>query len=498
MAPTLNWRELEYHINQLRPELEGLFVDRILVPERNTFPAGYLKGEWAFRLTGRKGACTLIISIRARHPYIYLLNGKGPKAAAQATRSPFDLHLSKHLDGAKLLKCQTLTRDRTAIFWFSEEGNPKNRLGLVLALIPAAPEAFLVSCPNDETLEWPILARSRTIRNENQQETTYRLPDHSQAPLDPPLREELFQNLYSFTEVIEKELKAESFTLRSQIAEKSLKQLYKQAHDRFKQSDSTLREAHREENWQRLGDLLKGTLGDPSSNIINNIRHVTDYTQDEIVAITCDPKLTLKEQIEKFYQNAKRKQRRILEATARAEQFKKISTRIQSALDEKLAPDDWQRLIALEALAGIQHQQSLSTSKEKPSKKKAVAWLGKSFTSREGLMIYVGRSKDENLELTFKHARGNDLWMHVRGRPGAHIVIPVQPGKSVSLETLLDAANLTIYYSGGERWGKTEIDYTFKKFVKKIKDSSEVSYTHNKTLFVEPDRARLSRLLGQD
>ena len=55
------------------------------------------------------------------------------------------------------------------------------------------------------------------------------------------------------------------------------------------------------------------------------------------------------------------------------------------------------------------------------------------------------------------------------------------------LETLLDAATLAIYYSGGETWGKTEVDYTFKKHVKWIKDSTEASYTHNKTLLVDPD-----------
>ena len=130
------------------------------------------------------------------------------------------------------------------------------------------------------------------------------------------------------------------------------------------------------------------------------------------------------------------------------------------------------------------------------SEKKGGGWLGKSFVSRDGYAILVGKSRDENLELTFKHARGNDMWMHLRGKPGAHVLIPVQQGKSVPLETLLDAAALTVFYSGGEKWGKTEVDYTYKKYVKRIKDSTEASYTNNKTLLVEPDPVRLKRLLG--
>ena len=41
------------------------------------------------------------------------------------------------------------------------------------------------------------------------------------------------------------------------------------------------------------------------------------------------------------------------------------------------------------------------------------------------------------------------------------------------------------------------MDYTFKKYVKRIKDSTEASYTNNKTLIVEPQAERLKRLLGQ-
>ncbi|MGZ3689465.1 MAG: NFACT RNA binding domain-containing protein, partial [Bdellovibrionota bacterium] len=154
---------------------------------------------------------------------------------------------------------------------------------------------------------------------------------------------------------------------------------------------------------------------------------------------------------------------------------------------------DWESLERLEraALPGAGAQ---SSGKEKEAKKGA--WLGRTFSSKDGWPILVGRSKDENLELTFKHARGNDLWLHVRGRPGAHTVVPVPSGKSVPLETLLDAALLTLYYSGGESWGKTEVDYTFKKHVKRIKDSSEASYTHNKTLILEMDAKRMERLLA--
>ena len=38
----LNWKEIEALCAAFRPEIEGLFVDRIIVPERPRFLNGYL------------------------------------------------------------------------------------------------------------------------------------------------------------------------------------------------------------------------------------------------------------------------------------------------------------------------------------------------------------------------------------------------------------------------------------------------------------------------
>ncbi len=501
MAIHLNWKELELLIQQIAPKIEGLFVERVTVPARERFPGGYLKGEWVFRLTGKKQDSFLLISIRPRYPYLAWAEGKGPKASTQATRSPFDLGLSKYLKGARLLKCETLPQERIIILWFTEEGKPNHQLGLVLVFIPAAPEAFLVSVKaSDRSNPWPILARSRTVRDESKIQTHYSPPQGFQAPPNPTIRTEWISSPESFFNLLEKESETEAFELRRQSAEKNLRNLVKQIRDRLRQSETSLHAAQKEENWQKLGDLLKGSLGTPENSVrIKDqiIRKVMDYETGEEITIPCDPRLTLKDQIEKFFQNSRRKQRRIQEATARIERFNESLARYESILNQKLPPGDWKALEKLERLAqsNPQDRPSHPTAKGKGS---GAAWLGKTFSSKDDSIIWVGRSKDENLELTFKHTRGNDIWMHVRGRPGAHVVVPLSSGKSASLETLLDAATLAVYYSGGQNWGKTEVDYTFKKYVKRIKDSTEASYTHNKTLLVELDQQRLQRLLSQN
>lgn len=498
----LNWKEIGILVQQIDPQTRGLFVDRIIVPEREHFPEGYLKGEWVIRLTGRKSECSLLFSLRPRQPYLAWCGQKGPKASTKATRSPFDLNLNKVLKGTKLLNIEAIPQERVIILWFTNGGeNSQQKLGLVLVMIPAAPEAYLVTAPLLETRSesgtWPILTRSRTLRKTDEKsspsQNDYRLPQGHQAPANPPVREHLLATPQALYEFLETELDSEAFSLRCQNVEKALKRLIKHTEDRLRQSETSLREGQKEENWQKWGDLLKSTLSNPVP-ISGSTLSLYDYETEHTIDVRCDPRLSLKDQISKFYQNAKRKQRRIDEASSRISHFRESLTQLERTLNHKLAPGDWKGLEKLERTSRIS-----PTHREKEKKtSSAFSWLGKSFVSKDGLMIWVGRSKDENLELTFKHARGNDIWMHIRGRPGAHVLIPLQPGKSAPLETLLDGATLAIHYSGGQHWGKTEVDYTFKKYVKRIKDSSEASYTNNKTLLIEPDSTRMTRLLEQN
>jgi predicted ribosome quality control (RQC) complex YloA/Tae2 family protein len=364
-------------------------------------------------------------------------------------------------------------------------------------MIPAAPEALLVR-PHTTASAWPVIVRSRINLGNTLDAQNFTIPTGSNAPIDPPLRDE-HKTLSSYTGRVESYLNEEAFLLRKATAQKILKDLLKQAKLRVTQATTAKREAESDQDWNRLGTLLKATLHDPAPLLREGklaFRVVHDYETEQEVKIPADPRLEASAQVEKYFQLAKRRARRIQEATERAQNFSETVARIESDLVIPLADLDWTALERLERAAGITPPDGtrvpLAASKEK---KRARSWLGRTFFSKDGSPLWIGRNKDENLELTFKHAKGNDIWLHVRGKPGAHGVVPLSPGKSASLETLIDAAMLVIYYSNGENWGKTEVDYTFKKYVKRIKDSTEASYTHNKTLLITPDPARLEKLL---
>lgn len=50
-------------------------------------------------------------------------------------------------------------------------------------------------------------------------------------------------------------------------------------------------------------------------------------------------------------------------------------------------------------------------------------WGGREFASPAGVSILVGRNRAENEQLSLKIARDPDVWFHVRGCPGAHVLL---------------------------------------------------------------------------
>lgn len=502
MKPPLNWREIAIIAEWIAPKITGMFIDRIVVPERPEFPDGFLKHEWSIRLTARSGEAALIFGVRPNQPTLEWIPRKGPKAASGATRSGFDLSLNKTLSGRKVSGFTAVERERTMILW--AEGG----YGLVLTLIPALPEALLISAsPGDAApgKTVPILGRSRSSLSENE---TYAFPDGAGSPPGLTLRAEGLRSLEDYSAKVRETLDSEAFELRLLRVRRRIAQDLKQAETRHAQNTRTAKAAQKESDYRHLGDLLKSVMGmNPPLNSEMK-RSVLDWETGAETLIACDPKLDLKGQVEKFYSLAKRKERRIVEADLRLQALNEKISKLEElrAAVDRVALSVLRGHARIDELAPFEARLGLTTGEATTAETKAVrgkasgkgGWSGKTFLSKEGLPILVGRSKDENLELTFKFARGNDLWMHVRGKPGAHVVIPLRDKKNASLETLLDAAYLCLHYSGGSEWGKTEVDYAPKKHVKRIRDSSEASYVNNKTLIVEVDRARLNALLGQE
>ena len=105
--------------------------------------------------------------------------------------------------------------------------------------------------------------------------------------------------------------------------------------------------------------------------------------------------------------------------------------------------------------------------------------------------IHVGRNARQNEEVTFKRAKPDDLWLHVRGQPGAHVII--KAGKQTVPEELIQrAAELAAYHSTARRGGsQTAVDVTSRRFVRRIRGGHPgmVTYRNERTVWVKDPSA---------
>lgn len=117
------------------------------------------------------------------------------------------------------------------------------------------------------------------------------------------------------------------------------------------------------------------------------------------------------------------------------------------------------------------------------------------FVSSDGFEIIVGRSNAQNDELTTKTARRTDMWLHTKTVHGSHVIISCD-GLTPPEQTLIEAASLAVYYSQARDGGRTEVDYTMVRNVRKPSGSmpGKVIYTDYKTISAVSDEALSERL----
>lgn len=107
--------------------------------------------------------------------------------------------------------------------------------------------------------------------------------------------------------------------------------------------------------------------------------------------------------------------------------------------------------------------------------------------SRDGFTVLIGKNSRQNEEVTFHQATANDIWLHARGVPGAHVIIKAS-GREVPRSTIEQAAQLAAYYSQARGSTSVSVDYTLQKHVRHMKGGGPgmVIYERERTLYAEP------------
>jgi predicted ribosome quality control (RQC) complex YloA/Tae2 family protein len=476
--PVLSYRDLELWAALLRKTLLGARVERIFIPESPLHPARFSKRTFVIDLSTRTGSHQLYISLRPQECGVVLCPPKTYRPKGDATRSAFDLALSKNLPGKSISEMVPIQGDRILKMAFH------SHLSLYLHLIPGKPAGILLE--NNEILQ------STDQRSSYSEPLGRSLTGDQEAKI--PIHPEWYSSAENYASLWAEAENRSHLSQRLRIALQRVNHDLHSVSHRLKSLREQLENTKKEEDWAYFGSLLQMNLY-LNPKILNGVYELLDPVKNEVIRVPANLKLNLKEQLNHFFHLAKRAKKRIQESDSRIAALEKMESNLhdtQSLLEDAASETD---LKPIEKTLGLDSSQSAPLAQREH--RKMADFSGRKYLSQEGLTILAGRNLTENLELTFKIARGNDLWLHVKGRPGSHTLILLPPKRTASLETLLDAAHLCILHSGGKDWGKTEVDYTYRKYVKRIKNHTEVSYTQNKTLSITLEEERVKRLSAE-
>ena len=198
----------------------------------------------------------------------------------------------------------------------------------------------------------------------------------------------------------------------------------------------------------------------------------------EFEAIELDPLLTAVENAQAYfarYRKTREAEQRvpplIEEARRSLEYLSELRTMVEVA-DQMDAVRALRREVA--AATGTSSRKTERPSRSTPYRRIAL----------DGYEALVGTSAEGNATVTFDLARPEDLWLHARGVPGAHVVLRGSPPS----EVVERAAEVAASHSAARTSGAVEVDVTQRRYVKKIPGGPPglVRYANERTLRVSP------------
>lgn len=277
---------------------------------------------------------------------------------------------------------------------------------------------------------------------------------------------------------------------RDSLSRLTQKHLEKLAQTLQKQLES-LEQSKKSENHKTLGDMI-------TANIyrITRGQHTLiaqDYVTGEDMPVELDTRLSPAANAQQHYKRYN-KLKAGLDITARrmAETQKEIAF-LDSVLVSLDACETMDELFEVEyelARAGYAPR-----AKEAPQKSTQAPSSPHRFVSSDGFVILAGKNNRQNDLLTMKTAEPEDIWLHTKDIPGAHVLITGVKGQPPET-TLLEAAAIAAYLSKAKNGGKVAVDYAPRKNVRKPNGvrPGMVVYENYRTVLVNAGKEVFDRL----
>ena len=239
------------------------------------------------------------------------------------------------------------------------------------------------------------------------------------------------------------------------------------------------------ETFRRKGEAIFAAIGriQPGQTELT-----VDWPGDEPLVISLDPALTPAENAQRYFARYRKAQRAAgIIPQQRQTVLLQLEYLSQLSLDLELAESRPEIEAVHAALREAGLGEKGTPSKGRGKGKKTPAGQPRRFTAPGGYTVWVGRNAVQNHRLTFGRAAPNDVWLHARGVPGAHVVIVAAPGDPPPA-VIEWAAGLAAYFSRARHEARVTVSYTRKKYVRPVKGAPPgiVSLRREETITVAP------------
>ncbi|MDE2825195.1 MAG: NFACT family protein [Gemmatimonadota bacterium] len=293
----------------------------------------------------------------------------------------------------------------------------------------------------------------------------------------------------------------EAFKQRLQKVQRALRDEIRRLERLTENLGKDLVHVEQEEEYRRFGELITSHLARLKAGSTEAL--VEDYfsSDREEVAIPMKPNLSPAENARWYFRQARKARdgrkavaQRIARARKRLEEVTGIRAKLGCDADEERLEEAYRACIRLDLVKAPRETgtsksgTSKSGASKRPRKKAGQDIHPRRYLTSSGHLLLVGRNSRENEALT-KSAAPDDIWLHARNLGGSHVILRREDKTQMpSRKTLHEAACLAAWYSKGRGSTTVPVDYTERRYVRKMKNGSpgQVVFTREKTLFVEP------------
>ena len=243
-----------------------------------------------------------------------------------------------------------------------------------------------------------------------------------------------------------------------------------------------IQRGNNEDELKKIGNLLLINLNKVRPGM-KQISLQDFYDNDKVVEVNLDPKLSPKENVDKYFNRAKESKIQYEKAKELIEVISKEKKKLTEIKDKVLNTK------SIKELEQIAKGLKLKMKSEK-NLNESITEKFKHYLVDRKYNVYVGKDSKSNDLLTLKFAKQNDYWFHARSVPGSHVVLRIDNAKEpVPKSVLKKVASLAAFHSKAKTAGIVPVSYTFKKFVVKRKgmEPGKVALLREDTLLVSPE-----------